>query len=171
MTRFLALMSAAACLTLTSLVAQSPAHAAQVIAPGAFSYTAPPGWAVKTFPGMKYKICYAKPAAGFAPNVNVVDEASPVPLAEYARANLALLQSRYPGFHLLGRSSFVTRSGVHGVKLLAVATPAGRNVRQAFYLFAGRGTQKWVVTATTLAVDGNKYDRTLDASLRTFTLK
>lgn len=168
MSRPLARISAAACLSLTALPA---AHAGVVSAPGAFSFTAPPGWVVKPFPGMKYNACYAKPVGGFAPNVNVVDEAASVPLARYARANLTLLQSRYPGFHSLGQSSFTTRSGVHGVKLLATASPAGRKIRQAFYLFAGRGAQKWVVTASTPAAEGGKYDRILDASMKTFALK
>ena len=138
---------------------------------GAFSYVPPPGWRVAAVPGLKYHISYGKPAGGFAPNINVVDETAAVPLAEYARLSLKLLQQRYPGFHLLGQSSFVTRSGVQGVKIQAEATPLKQKVRQSFYLFAGHGDQKWVVTASTLASDGSKYDHMLDAAMKTFTLK
>ena len=171
MSRSLILMSAAICLNLAIVSAPTAAKAGQVTAPGAFSYTTPPGWVVKTFPGMKYNICYGQPVAGFAPNVVEVDETAPGSLTDYVRANMAQLQARYPGFHSLGQSSFTTRSGLRGVKLLAVASPAGRKIRQAFYLFAGRGAQKWVVTASTPASEGAKYDQALDASLKTFTLK
>lgn len=170
MSRVLAL-AATACLSAAPFVVPPAAHAGVVSVPGAFSYTTPSGWIVKPFPGMKYNICYAKPVAGFAPNIVAVDEAVPLPLAAYAKANLTQLQSRYPGFHFLGQSSFTTRTGLHGVKLLAEASPAGRKVRQAFYLFAGHGSQKWIVTGSTPASEGAKYDRALDASMKSFALK
>ncbi len=120
---------------------------------------------------MKYKICYAKPVVGFAPDIVVVNEAAPGSIPEHAWANLTQLRAWYPGLHFLGQSSFITRSGLRGVKLPARGTPAGHKIRQAFSLFAGNGTQKWVVTASTPASEGAKYDQALNTSSKTFTLK
>ena len=137
---------------------------------GGFSYVPPAGWHVRTFPGLKYKISYVV-AAGFAPNINAVDETAAVPLDQYVQMNLAQVKRVYTAFHILGQSPFVTSSGLHGIRLAAQGTVTGRNVHQMFYLFPAPDSRKIVVTASWLAADGDKYTRAVDASLKTFTLK
>ena len=171
MSRFIASAVLAACLMVPALAAPSAAPATLVDESGGFSYVPPPGWHVRSFPGMKYKISYGKPTDRFAPNINVVDETAALPLADYARFSQKQMQRLFPGFHLLSVSPFVTTRGLRGFRMRAEASPTGRKLRQTSYLFAGHGDRKVIVTASWLAVDGSKYDGAVDAAIKTFTLK
>ena len=163
---------AAGLLGLTLAAASVSAFAATVNhAAGGFSYTAPPGWKVGHLPQARYIVAYGRPAGGFAPNIVVVDETAPMSLTDYVRANMVQMQKHYPGYHSLGQSPFVTRNGLHGIKMVAVAAPLGRSVRQIFYLFSAKGSRKIVVTASSLAEQGSRYDATMDAAMKTFVLK
>ena len=161
-------------LTLAVLAAalSVPAHAGPRVADaaGGFSYTAPNGWRAGSLPGSQYKVCYAKPVGGFAPNVNVVEENAPVSVSAYAPAALAPLQARMPGFRLISQSPFVTRAGLRGVRVVAEDAPAGRKLRQIFYLFPGRGARK-VVTASLPAAVAGQYVGAVDAAMKTFTVR
>ena len=176
MSRLLAFVAAALCLTAPAVTV--PTCAAPAAGParlvdevGGFSYVPPAGWRVAAVPGLKYKIAYGKPAQGFAPNINVVDETAAVSIADYARRNVKNMQQLVSGFHEISLSPFVTNSGLRGFRLRGEAAPAGRKLRQTNYLFAGSGDRKIVVTASTLASDGSKHDAMLDAVMKTFTLK
>lgn len=138
---------------------------------GGFSYIPPDGWQIKTFAGMKYLISYGPRANGFTPNINVQDELAPVPLDDYARLNLIQISRMYADFKPLGRTAFVTASGLSGVRLAADGTLMGQHTRQVFYLFPAAGARKIIVVATWLASDGNKYAPAVDASLKTFRLE
>ena len=149
------------------------AHAGPQVtdAAGGFSYTAPNGWKVTTMAISKYKIAYAKPSGGFASNFNVVDENSALPLADYARASTATLKARMPGYHFVSQSPFVTKSGLHGVKIVTDGAPAGRKLRQIYYLFPAHGARKLVVTASVLSAQAAPSAGAIDAAMKTFTLK
>lgn len=138
---------------------------------GGFSYVPPPGWHIRTFPGAKYRISFAKPAAGFAPNINVVDETAAVSLDRYMQMSQPAMQKAYTGFHVLSQSPFVTNAGLHGVRMAVDGTFAGRHVRQTFYVFAAANNRKIIVTASWLAADGNKYAAAADGAMKTFLLK
>ncbi len=140
-------------------------------AAGSFSYTAPDGWKVTTMAASKYKISYAKPSGGFAANFNVVEEASALSLPAYARASTTTLKSVMPGYRLVSQTPFVTKSGLHGFKVVTDAAPQGRKLRQTYFLFSGHGTRKLVVTASVLQAQAAQYARPIDAAMKTFTLK
>jgi hypothetical protein len=57
---------------------------------GGVSFIAPAGWKSQAFPGLKYKIAVGPAVAGFAPNINVVDESFTGSLDSYVEENLAL---------------------------------------------------------------------------------
>ncbi|MGI4788727.1 MAG: hypothetical protein ACRYFS_07735 [Janthinobacterium lividum] len=138
---------------------------------GGFSYIPPAGWHVRTFPGMKYRISYAMPSGGFAPNINVVDETAAVPMSRYVPMSLIQMHRMFSTFHLLSQTAFVTKSGLSGVCLRSTATVAGRNVRQVCYMFPAPSDRKLIVTASWLALDGDKYAQAVDASMKTFALQ
>ncbi len=140
-------------------------------AAGGFSYTAPDGWKATTMAASKYKIAYAKPSGGFAANFNVVEEDAPTPLPNYVRVSVANLKTMMPGYHLVSQTPFVTKSGLHGFKVVTNAAPQGRELRQTYFLFPGPGTRKVVVTASVLQAQAAKYAGPIDAAMKTFTVK
>ena len=138
---------------------------------GGFSYVPPIGWQVKTFPGLKYKLSCAKPSGGFMPNINVVDESAAVSMTDYIQLTSTQLKRQFPDFISLGQTAFVTSSGIQGVRLDSEATLNGHKLRQIYYLFAGQGDRKIVVTATWGALDGDKFTQATDTSMKTFALE
>lgn len=131
----------------------------------------PPGWQIKNIPGVKYKAAVGKPANGFAPNINVVDEVFPQSVEEYADANEKTLQKAMPGYKKLSRAPFTTSSNAKGVRLATEQTQNGRKLRTIFYLFATTNGPKLVVTCISLASDGTKYDSAFDKAMKSMTIK
>ncbi len=151
----------------TTPLAAAPARVSEAD----FSYVAPPGWTVAPFPGAKYHVAYARPTGGFAPNLNFVVESAGVPLARYAQLNTQQMNLHFPGFHLQSQTPFITASGLRGIKIVAQTKPQGKVLQQVFFMFSGHGSKKFVGTASTLASDGAKYDRAVDAAMKTFIVK
>lgn len=155
-------------------VPAAPVHAqgARISEPtGGFSYVPPPGWRSRPFPGLKYKICYANPKGGFAPNINILDETAAVPLDKYLQLSLVGMKRAYTTLAVVGQKPFVTASGIHGIRMAVNGTTGGRNMHQVFYVFPTRTARKIVVTASCLASDGSKYEAATDASMKTFKLQ
>ncbi len=138
---------------------------------GGFSYVPPAGWKVKTFPGLKYKICYAAPSAGFAPNITTLDETAPVGLDEYVRVSFANMKRAYTKLAIKSQGAFVTNSGLRGSRTVTNGTMQGRNVRQVFYIFPAANNRKILATVSWLQASGEKYTAATDAAMKTFTLK
>ncbi len=138
---------------------------------GGFSYVPPPGWHTKPFPGLKYKICYTNSLGGFAPNINILEETAAVPLDKYMQISLVGMKQAYTTFAILSQKPFVTASGIRGVRMVVNGTTGGRNMHQVFYVFPGANDRKYVVTASSLASDGNRYNAATDASMKTFRLR
>jgi hypothetical protein len=136
-----------------------------------FSYVPPQGWKVVEFPGLKYKIAYAAPAKAFAANINVVSEKYGRSLEDYARDNVAQMQSTGGGFALLGQTEFTTSEGLRGIKLITetddMYSKEKRRLRQTQYLF-NAGPEMLVVTCSALAEDGKALDQEFDAAMKTF---
>lgn len=136
-----------------------------------FSYVPPPGWKVAPFPGLKNHIVYTHPLDGLPPNVNFVNEYANIPLAQYSQVSIQQLNLHFPGFHLQSQAPFTTNAGLRGVKITVQSKPQGKVLRQVFFLLPGRGPIKYVITASTLASDGAKYDGVVNAMIKTFTVK
>lgn len=138
---------------------------------GGFAYTIPEGWQTRELPGLKYKIAYGPAAKGFAPNINVVNEAFAGSVEEYAALNLKAITGAFAEFRNLGQTSFVTTSGLKGVRLVTQAKQQDRLLRQVFYFLPGKANRKYVVTFSALLEDGPKHDAIADASIKTFVLR
>lgn len=138
---------------------------------GGFSYVPPAGWKVKTFPGLKYKICYTTPSGGFAPNITTLDETAPVGLNEYVRVSFANMRRAYAKLTIKSQGAFVTNSGLRGSRTVTNGTMQGRNVRQVFYVFPAANNRKIIATVSWLQASGEKYTAATDASMKTFKLQ
>ena len=133
-----------------------------------FSFTPPEGWEFRDpLPGMKFKAAIGPARAGFASNINVVDEAFNGSLAAYAEGNLTAIQKAFKNFRLLKQETFTTTNGEPAVRMVTENEQNGRQLRQTFYFF-GKGNTKFVVTCTTLAEGGEKLDPVFEASMKTF---
>ena len=137
---------------------------------GGFSFCPPQGWTLKSFPGMKYSIAAGSPSNGFAPNINVVDEAAEMSLAAYVDANKKMLSKAFKSYKEVGKSEFKTNSGLKGTRLIIENDQGGTMLRQTFNFFSGTGDKKFVVTCSALASGGEKLDEVFEASLKTFVL-
>lgn len=159
-------------LTCPLSVAPVSAQGARLAEPaGGFSYQPPAGWHIRTFPGLKYKICYTTPANGFAPNINTVDEVAPVPMGPYMQASIAQMKRAYANLHVVSQKPFVTASGIQGARLVTDGVAAGKHMHQVFYVFPGTNNRKYVLTASSLASDHGKYDAATDQAMKTFKLQ
>ncbi len=138
-----------------------------VEASAGFSFVPPTGWAARPVQGVKYKVVAGPAAAGFAPNINVVDESFPGPLAAYVNGNLAAMRQQLKGFRLLQQSDFKTTEGLAGARFTFENQQNGRMLRQTSYFFAN-GDRKFVVTCTALADGGDRLDAVFESSMKTF---
>jgi hypothetical protein len=134
-----------------------------IAADGMFSFSIPSGWILREIPGRKYKAAFGQPIQGFAPNINVVDEAFSGPLNVYVDENLKVLGPAYEtlgyrNFKVLSREVFTTSSRESGVRVVTQCEVNGKGMRQTFYFFDGKDGRKLVVTCTTIAEGGEEYD-------------
>lgn len=156
----------------TGPLAPAAAQGARVTEPaGGFSYNVPAGWHAKAMAGLKYKICYTTPSAGFAPNINIMDAAAPVSLNAFMQGTVSQLKQAYTNLHVVSLGPFVTASSLHGMRLAITGTFQGKNLYQVCYAFPAANNRKIAVTASWLAADGTKYVAPVNAALKTFKLQ
>ncbi len=150
----------------------APVPAARVVEPaGGFSYVPPPGWHVKSFPGLKYKMCYAPPASGYSPNLIVSEDRSAQSLDVYQQASNAGLRQSYANVHIISQTPFVTSAGLQGLRIAVVGVPTKLHLAQIFYLFPASSTRKLIVLVSWLSADGNKYAAAADTAMKTLKLQ
>jgi len=139
---------------------------------GLFSYVSPNGWNVLEFPGLKYKVSRGQPAKGFAPNINVVDEAYPKSLEDYVKDNRANMIRSFHGLKILSQNDFMTSKGVRAIRMVTERDDDAtkKRLRQIFYFFDA-GNNKLVATCSTLAEDGDALDQVFDAAMKTFAVE
>ena len=171
-TRFSSLLALSALSTTLALAGPAFAQGARLSEPaGGFSYAVPAGWQIKTLPGLKYKICYVMPSAGFAPNINIVDEVAAVPLDTYIKASLGPMQKGYTNLHVLNTTSFPAAAGLVGRRMAITGSLLGKSVYQVFYFFPAANDRKIIATASWLNKDGTKYVAPVNAAMKTFKLQ
>ena len=134
------------------------------------SYAVPKGFEVMTLPGFKHKVAAGKPTAGFAPNLNVVEESFGGNIEQYADANEKTL-AKVPTYRKASRTTFKTTSGAGGVKLVYGNSQKSDQLRQVMYLIPGKGNARTLLTGSSLAADGKKYDAAFDASAKSFMVR
>jgi hypothetical protein len=134
-----------------------------------FSFDPPEGWEVRSSPGLKFKVVIGPKGAGFAPNINVVDDSHNGSLSAYVEATLAALPKILKRFRLLQRDDFVTTDGVNGARLIIENEQLGKVLRQSFYVFP-KGSTMFVVTCSALSDGGADLDSVFEASMKTFRL-
>ncbi len=167
-----ALLPFAVGMAATVLVPPASAQGTRLTEPaGGFSYLTPAGWHIRTFPGLKYKICYTTPANGFAPNINTVDEVAPMALGPYMQLSVTQMKRAYASLHVVSQNPFATASGLRGVRMVTDGVVGDKHMHQIFYVFPGANNRKFVLTASSLASDHSKYDVATDKAMKTFKLQ
>jgi hypothetical protein len=165
---FFALVS----LLFTSISSEGQELGDTVSQAGLFSYQAPKGWAVKSTPMSKYDVAVDAPQNNFAANINVVVESYPKSLTDYVSLNKEMIPSSpYTHFEIVEEQPFETSTGAKGVRQVVKDTLGKLNMQQIFYYFEGSSDKKFVVTASCLDGDGDRYTPIFDASLKTFSPK
>jgi hypothetical protein len=160
-------------LALGTVSAQAQALGDTVTAAGVFSYQAPAGWSIKDTQMSKYKVCFDTPKNGFAANINVVIQPYPKPLADYVAFNKEQLKNvpMLQNVLIIDEKPFTTAGGLSGTRLVITDTVGKSDLEQTFYIFAGTGDTKYVVTASCLAADAQADAPIFDASAKTFAPK
>lgn len=134
---------------------------------GGFSYDPPPGWKVGMLPGMKYRIARGPVSNGFAPNINVVEEAANVALSEYVEGNIKAIKKQFVGLKILTRDQILTFDNQPSERVVTENIQQGRKLRQTFYFF-GTGKRKYVFTCTAPASGGASLDPIFQKSAVSF---
>lgn len=159
-----------ALLLVTLLVTGGPVAATQ-LSETPFEFTVPSGWTVRSWKGMKFKLCFGPVSNGFAPNMNIMEDKASMTVDKYCQTNEAVLKQKIPSLKIKGKSYFKTAKGLQGVKLVTNSNQEKRNLTQTFYMFPGKGDAKYVVTCTTLATGAAKWGPQFDKSMKTFVVK
>ena len=170
---FLLTVAAFLSVAFAALLAHAQDLGDTISAPGLFSYQEPKGWTARDTTFSKYKIAFDAPKDNFSANINVVVENFSGPLDKYVAANKTNLKAStmFENLQIVEEAPFTTTAGVTGVRLLITDTLGKADLQQVFYIFAGTGDTKFVVTATSLPADGDRYAPIFDASMKTFSPK
>jgi hypothetical protein len=168
--QFLIPVFALAVLLFTTISSQGQDLGETISQPGLFSYQAPKGWAIKSLQLSKFPIAADAPRNNFSANINVVVEPAPGSLADYVALNKKLLVATpmFTHFQIVDEQSFETSAGVKGVRLVTNDGLGKEDMQQIFYFFEGSSNNKFVVTGSSLAADGDHYAPVFNASLKTF---
>jgi len=157
-------------LLLILLLVAGPGLAKQ-LSEGPFEFTVPSGWTVKPFGSLKYKLAFGPASNGFAPNINIMADETPLSIDKYCQGNEAVLKKQIPNIKIKGKSYFKTAKGLQGVKLVTSSNQQKKDLVQTFYMFPGKKNTKFVVTCTSLAAYAAKWGPQFDKSMKTFVVK
>lgn len=136
---------------------------------GGFSFDPPPGWEPSEVPGRKYRSVFGPPANGFRPNIAVSEEESPGTLNDYISEATRGLREKMDSLKVLKRDDYETQDGVKFARLIVLATMQGREFRQYLHFLAD-GSRRYGMMMGCLAEDGEKWDKIILQSMKTFRL-
>jgi hypothetical protein len=158
-------------LALSALILPAALRAEDVVSEdGGFAYTIPARWTTQYLDGVSaYIIAFGPRKNGLSANINVTHDEFPGSVEAYATAAFKET-AKIPGWKILGRQSFATKSGIKGLRVVSNLTMQGKKLRQIVYLLPGKDNRKYVVTYTVNLTEGAKYDKPVDESIKTFRL-
>ena len=139
---------------------------------GGFSFCPPDGWSLEERTGEKYKMVFGMPSNGFRPNINVKDEQSAAPLADYVAAGIEKILASVEkigatNIKIVSQSDFVIGSEQRGIRVVFQSVYKGFVVRTIQYLFNAEGGKKIIVSCTSLESDKEVLDHVFDRSMET----
>jgi hypothetical protein len=154
-----------------------------VEAQGGFSVCLPSGWiptqkedtddSGQKHPA-KYKILYSPVVAQFRPNINFKDEASSASLEDYVAAGIDVVLGSQEklgttNMRVVTQGSFVTSSGLYGMRVAFHFNYKGYTVRSVQYYFNDAASRrKFVITGTGQEQDQATLDSIFDLTARSF---
>ena len=140
---------------------------------GGFSFCPPEGWTTREKEGEKFKLFFGPASANFAVNMNVKEEESALPLADYVAAGtrVVLASAEKLGatsIKVVSQSDFVTAAKQPGIKVVYQTLYKGLLIRTIQYLFDGPNQKKLVFTFTALESEKETFDPIFERSVKTF---
>ena len=134
---------------------------------GRFSFVPPDGWQVVQLPGMKYGVFSGPTANGFAPNINVLDEAYAGSLDDYVTLSIRNLRVMFPQFLKLSQEDLKLDSGLPAVRVVGRNSMNNMEMEQTMY-FVKRSSKMFVITGSKLASDGRNLANEFEKCARSF---
>jgi hypothetical protein len=127
----------------------------------------PKDWIKKEISGLDYAAFVSDTTNTPSGSITLIEEASPSPMDEYIKINIAAISQAFEQFKEIGRSEFKTNSGIVGLAIASDSEQLGRKARQIFYFFPGKDDKKIVFTCSFLTQDSEKLAPLCAASLQT----
>ena len=143
---------------------------------GGFSLCVPDGWTASEKEGQKYKLLFAPAAETFTANIVMDDEVSEIPLEEYATLSVTNILKNYTQVGVSSvkvptRDSFMTKTGVPGIRVTLQTEYKGLRLRSLQYYFSGIPGRKLLLTCTFLEADQVTLDPVCDRAAKTLQLE
>ena len=135
---------------------------------GNFSYCPPRGWNITEYADFVYKIVIGPIDNKFAVNINFVEEAFEGSIKEYVDTSFSNIHESFDSCKQLGRSEFITNSGIVGECVITNNIQEGNLLRQIYYFFPLPGNICIVITCTSLESVCKKYLSVFDETIKTF---
>jgi hypothetical protein len=150
--------------------APAPAHSS---APETqVSFSPPAGWTVAASTKSRFKVATGPPSRGFVPNISISEAEYAGSAEQFVAENVKNMQGQDAIFHILNQSSFKTRAGLKGVKLIFEINKEKHTFRSTQYIFApGPGVPLLLVNCSTAAEDGGLYNSLFDQTISTLSVK
>lgn len=137
---------------------------------GGFSFCPPGGWIVREFPGLKFKIAIGPRDNSFTPNINITDYQFEGTLEQFTDQSINEMKNSMESFTLITNENFVTEKKVTAKRLISISKGKKQMLRYSFLYFMGPKRKFIVITCTSPADGGEKYDNIFYESLRTVEL-
>lgn len=135
------------------------------------AYSPPAGWKVSALTQSRFKVASGPPSNGFVPNITIAEAAYPGTTEQFLAENLRTMKQQ-DDVRILSQSSFNTKSGLKGIKLVYEMTKDKQTFRNTQYIFnPGSGQPLVLVNCATAAADGGRFNSLFDQSISTFRVK
>lgn len=133
-----------------------------------FSMYIPKDWEIRDM-SQKYLMVFGPVDGDFSPNIIFGDEAYSGSLPEYIEAAVSQLSNFYADLEIIENETFTTNTGLQGMYITLLGRINDVQARQRIYLLQNKGaTSVMLITGTTLAISGEKYDSLFDECVKTF---
>jgi hypothetical protein len=142
---------------------------------GGFSLVPHDGWTMMQAPGDQYEVCRGPFTEGFQPTItfhDTTDFRAP-PFAGSLQDYIALTRQRLEqnqGITQVEQTTFVTDSGLHGIKFTYEWPHTAGVIRVLAFFFEGKDGRKIVVYCSALAHAEKPYAAVFYAAMKTFAL-
>jgi hypothetical protein len=138
---------------------------------GGFSFVPPPGWTLRAFPGMKYKLAVGSLANGGNPNISFADEEFKGTLAEFVAQSKKAMKPLLQSANVVSETQLKTNEGAPVTRLIIEVELDGKKVRQNYFFWDFMPGKKLVATGSVLAESGALMDAVFRSAILSLRLE